>query len=130
MKQTTGKNCFATCVACITEHEIENVPCIHDSGYDEDNWFQEWNYDLQKNLGVTVIEITPNAIYEGVWFFVPGYWIASVPSLNIVGQNHAIVMKGNAVAHDPSPKKTYKTGTSDEELDIKMYSLVVPTIGA
>lgn len=36
--------------------------------------------------------------------YYPGHWIATVISENFPGATHAVVMQGNTVAHDPSPK--------------------------
>jgi len=124
IKQTTDRNCFAACIASILEVHSDEIPCLHSYGNYGDEWFRQWNADLLEKFGITIIEIAENAILEGVWFFTAGYWIASVPSLNLIGKNHCIVMFDDKVVFDPSPKKNYDVGMTTEQLDIKSYSLL------
>lgn len=51
-------------------------------------------------------------VYDQKKIWRSGYWMASVKSKNFKGMYHAIVMHGERVAHDPSTKKRYRTGTN------------------
>ena len=55
-------------------------------------------------------EMGLDLVYDQKKIWRSGYWIASVLSKNYEAGSHAIVMKGDKVAHDPSTKKRYKTG--------------------
>ncbi len=91
-------DCFRACIASILElPNDDRLPNAHGEG-----WFQTWQ-DWLGRFGLS-IEFDATRIWR------ESFWIASVPSKNLEGVTHAIVMQGSQVAFDPSTKKTYRTG--------------------
>lgn len=100
-------DCFRACIASILELGHEDLPNPHDA----DHWFDAWQEALAP-YGLRLIEWEVSAEPE-LWF--EGYWIASVPSLNL-GTNddgspvlHCVVMRGSEFVHDPSMGKRYES---------------------
>jgi len=89
-------DCLRACIATVLQIHISNLPNYH-----SDKYFLDW----MKLLATSGIEIRYG---QSCW--IEGYWIASVPSKNFKGVKHSIVMKGQLVFFDPSPKKKYKIG--------------------
>lgn len=91
-------DCFRACVASILEMPIEELPT-----YNSESWLLSWNNWLEK-YGLYLQYKT-----YGKGNFAGGYWIASVPSLNLgEGVKHVVVMHKDKLVHDPSPHKKYK----------------------
>lgn len=93
--QTTDTDCMRACIATVLQINPKKLPNPQDTF---------WRVDWQEALG-------PMGVYmveEEAGQFWDGYWIARVPSKNLDGREHAIVMlaKGG-VFHDPSNKKKY-----------------------
>ena len=93
-------DCFRACMCSV--FDIENTDDL--PNVDDDKWLWRWKTILRR-IGITV-EYDDKRIWRA------GYWIASVPSKNLEGQTHAIVMHGHKVAHDPSTKRRYRRGTN------------------
>ncbi len=75
----------------------DHMPNTHDSG-----WVFKWR-DFLGAMGLT----TSTANAKGpIWKH--HLWIASVPSKNLDGSTHAIVMRGHQVEFDPSPRRRYR----------------------
>ena len=89
-------DCLRACIATVLQIPIKSLPNFH-----TDRFFLDW----MKLLGNFGIEL---GYGKSCW--IEGYWIASVPSKNFKGVKHCIVMKGQLVFFDPSPKKKYKRG--------------------
>jgi len=93
-------DCFRACMASILEiPNSNNIPNI-----DQKKWLNNWMNWLEvrgMRLGMD---------HEAIWK--DGYWIATVPSLNLRDTTHAIVMFGGKVAFDPSTHKKYRKGTN------------------
>lgn len=101
-------NCFAACIASLLEVPLDAVPDPSPTlPYAE--WEAVWLDALSKrNLWMVGLQVDPEDP-EGLWWLSPGFWIASIPSLNLVTENgdpdrHAVVMRGDSLAHDPSPR--------------------------
>lgn len=113
-------DCFRACVASILELPIEHLPNPH---HPEFHWWDAWNEWLQ-DRGFNLVEWDvpkggerPDGL--GVWCPLDGFWIATVPSLNVEPDperpatgRHCIVMEGQRIAHDPSTAKK-RTGWED-----------------
>jgi hypothetical protein len=66
------------------------------------NWFIDWlNWLSQYGISLH---------YEGKACWQEGFWIASVPSKNFNNATHSIIMNGQEVYFDPSPKIKYEIG--------------------
>lgn len=92
-------DCLRACIASILElPNDDRLPNIHGS-----TWYSTW----QKWFGQFGLSME----YDDQRIWRESYWIASVKSKNYNdGTTHAIVMKGQEVAFDPSTKKRYRTG--------------------
>lgn len=93
---------------------MEDLPNIHD-----EKWFFRWR-NIFRSVGIE-FEFDQDRIWRN------GYWIASVKSKNFEGTTHAIVMKGQKVAFDPSPKKRYRKDTNllGEDVVLGGYYFVI-----
>lgn len=103
-------DCFRACIASILELPILNLPNPH---HPEFHWWDAWNKWLDdRGLDLVEWDIPPGNERPdglGVWCPLRGFWIATVPSLNLPPNperpnlgRHCIVMKGLEIAHDPS----------------------------
>lgn len=90
-------DCFRACMTSILG--IPNSPDLPDGG---DGWIGKW-YTFLYQRGLTIQ-------YDETKIWREGFWIASVPSKNFEKCTHSIIMLGQEVYFDPSPKDTYKTG--------------------
>lgn len=94
-------DCFRAAMCSVLDIPMsDDLPNVDDEGC----WFFKWNRIVER-IGLAV-EYDEKRIWRR------GYWIASVPSKNLAGCTHAIVMKGHQVAHDPSTKRRYRRGQS------------------
>lgn len=93
-------DCFRACVASILNEPIESLPNPHD------DWDAGW-FKAMRKRGLQMVEANIEHWYPD------GYWIAGLPSLNLPGCMHAVVMRGGELIHDPSLGKKY---TDDEAL--------------
>ena len=103
-------DCLRACIATVLQIPIKLLPNFHSN-----HFFIDWMNLLDK-FGIEI------RYSQSCW--IQGYWIASVPSKNFktkiisasdlwqgkTGVKHSIVMKGQEVFFDPSPKKKYKVG--------------------
>ena len=91
-------DCFRACLTSILC--IENSPDL--PNVDKESWFIDWhNFLYPKGLTLS---------YEKEACWKNGFWIATVKSKNFEGEFHSIIMKGQEVYFDPSPKETYEEG--------------------
>lgn len=67
----------------------------------ESDWLLVW----MRFLGWMGLELAHDFADGPIW---RNQWIASVPSKNIEGATHAIVMDNHRVAFDPSPNRRYR----------------------
>jgi hypothetical protein len=96
-------DCFRACMATLVQLPPAVLPNDHSPHW----WFNWWRFLGQFGLSLDGYH---DAKTGAIWHEQP--WIASVPSLNLDGSTHAILMhEGGKVFHDPSPKKRYRTGT-------------------
>jgi len=132
-------DCFRACVCSILEIPIEQFPLIMPS--DGKDWWYEIDEHLRKFYGCYMVDWELKEDKNGEWeirgwcgkypFPEKGYWIASVPSLNIAPdpetgepRRHAVVMDGFEVAWDPSRGK--KRVGFDEDDTIYNVTILVP----
>lgn len=113
---TKQGDCLRACIATILQIPIETLPNFHSKRH-----FLDWIKLLSK-LGIEI------RYSKSCW--IEGYWIASVPSKNFKGIMHSIVMKGQEVFFDPSPKKKYKIGQNllSERIVIGGYNFIISDI--
>lgn len=90
-------DCFRACVASILDEPIESLPNPHD------NWDEGW-FDAMRERGLQMVEANIEHWYPD------GYWIAQLPSLNLPGCMHVVVMRGGDLIHDPGLTKRYTDG--------------------
>lgn len=109
-------DCFRACMATV----LQVTPIILPNDHSPHWWFN-W----KKYLNQFGMELNYDTATGPIWQ--SHKWIASVPSLNLKEQTHAIVMDGQKVFHDPSTRKRYKTGTNLLGQDIVLggYFLLV-----
>lgn len=92
-------DCFRACMASMLElPNCDDLPNLDHPG----GWLFVW-IQILATFGMR-LGMDDKAIWR------EGYWIASVPSLNLEGKSHAIVMHDCNVAFDPSTMKTYEAG--------------------
>lgn len=105
-------DCFRACVCSLLElpHEAFESPS---PALPHNEWAVAWQRQLmERGFWMAGIEVDPD---DEPWYASPGYWIASVPSLNLgTDENgdpirHAVVMHGTELAHDPSTQNRYTT---------------------
>jgi hypothetical protein len=94
-------DCLDACCASILGVPIGTVPCRHG-----ERWWDHLHDALRPHgycIGVLDMKLSPPR----------GYWIASVPSLNLVPTEggrpvlHVVVACGDEFVHDPSKGKRY-----------------------
>ncbi len=93
-------DCFRACITSILD--VPNSLELPSST--GPSWLADWS-NLLYDYGLSL-----NYETEACWR--RGYWVAHVPSLNIEGSSHCIVMNGQKVAFDPSTKRQYEQGVS------------------
>lgn len=94
-------NCFATCIACILDLPVEDVPNFcGDYWSDDGEWFRQTNKWLAQH-GLRYIELG-----FGDWVF--NYH--GVPDVDVIvsgpgprGCDHAVIWRDGKLAHDPHP---------------------------
>lgn len=111
-------DCLRACIASLLEAPINVLP-----NPISEKWAEEWGEFLE-GMGFSYIEIDLTDCGQCWWHLADDqYWIASVPSLNHEGYLHSVVMRGGALAHDPSLGQTY----TEVPLDIiKEMTFLVP----
>lgn len=93
-------DCFRACMTSILGvPNTDAFPNVHGV-----TWFRTWKKVLSR-FGLSI-----SYYGSGGPIWRDGYWIASVKSRNFEGVTHAIIMKGDEVAYDPSTKKRYRKG--------------------
>lgn len=100
-------DCMRACLTSMLDipntHKLPNFTEKTKEGH-YNGGFSKW-YKLLREMGL-------DFKYDQKKIWRSGYWMASVKSKNYKGGSHAIVMYGDKVAHDPSTKKRYRTGTN------------------
>jgi hypothetical protein len=110
-------NCFSACLASLLELPVEQVPNFGVDGLPpfgvteaehllwSRRFFENVNAWLAP-LGFSYFEVaTPEALPEILWAAVPsGFWIAVGPGGRET-TNHAVVMQGREIVHDPHPSR-------------------------
>lgn len=89
-------NCYAACIASIFELSLEFVPSPN--GNDDDFWpiYHSW---FEKG-NARVVTLT-----RGEWVPPESYLIGTVKSPRFENTDHAVVIYGGKVVHDPHPSK-------------------------
>lgn len=100
-------DCMRACITSILNipntDKLPNFTEKTKEGHHNAGW-PKW-YKLLNEMGL-------DFRYDEKQIWRSGYWIASIQSKNYKGSYHAVVMKGHEIAHDPSTKKRYRTGTN------------------
>ena len=114
LKEKPRGDCLRACLCSVLELPIDAIPNV----IAEDDWWERLTDHLREHHG---FELWNFDFDEGTERFAPlGYWIAAVPSLNLPpAENgepylHAVVMKGERLAWDPSAKRRYEQVALDE----------------
>jgi len=91
-------DCFETCVASVLDLERPEVPYFMDLP----NWWQEFRKWLfARGLDCAALELMVQG--DRIVDAPKGYWIGSGKS-PFGPHNHAVVMLGQDIAHDPDPR--------------------------
>lgn len=107
-------DCFDACLASVLETDLADCYIRHGEG-----WWESAEAVARRHGHVIFEPYRLDLLPEGTepytaevlgdWIGA-AYWIASVPSQNLPGERHVIVMRGSHVAHDPSIGSTYAPG--------------------
>jgi hypothetical protein len=95
-------DCLRTAVECILELPLATLRNYTEPEY-RALWFSYLCNDLWR-LG----KIRTYTFEGGALWWPEGYWVATVPSLNVPKSHHAVVMYGDQLAWDVSPNKRYE----------------------
>lgn len=109
-------DCFRACICSILELPLDAFESPSPS-LPYDQWNAMWQRQLmERGLWMCGIEVNSD---DPPWYASPGYWIASVPSLNLGTDDngdplrHAVVMRGAELAHDPAMRQRYTRSPID-----------------
>lgn len=114
-------DCYRACVCTILGLERDDL-----TSPSPELPYEEWNAAWQQQLGplglwqVGVEMERPTS--PDRWWLSPGYWIASVPSLNLGNDSdgepirHAVVMRGPGLIHDPALDERYTCVNLDTDV--------------
>lgn len=94
-------NCYATCIACLLDLEVEDVPnfCVD---YPADEWFQETQRWLAKRgTGTVYYTGGQTALDELTALYPAAYCIVAGPGPR--GCDHVVIYRGGEMVHDPHP---------------------------
>lgn len=103
-------NCFRACIASVFEIDIDEVdiPELEQTLWDGDDWFSlvvDWAWS--KDYAVWFwYNSNPHGKQIPVQGIDDRYLIATGPSPRHQDTDHAVVFKGNKLAHDPHPSKS------------------------
>lgn len=100
VRQPTYDSCVAACVATILHWPVEATPHV-DHSLPAGEWWDPYVDAVREQLDVELVPLEPDPPPAGLW-------MAFLPSLNIPGKPHAIVMRGRDVAWDPSNDGRYE----------------------
>lgn len=92
-------NCFATCIACLLDMKVDDVPNFCSMG-DEVWWFEatEW---CRRQRGLVILEVGYNAEYvERFHADVLGIASGKSPRGDFP---HSVIYRGTKLLHDPHP---------------------------
>jgi hypothetical protein len=115
-------DCVPAALASLLEVPIDRVRIAHaDDGFDA--WWLRV-HDALRPFGLYLLH------HPAEWPAPPGYWIAGVPSLNLLENGepmgHVIVMHGTNVAHDPALGRRYDRGPLPESAEVQERWVLVP----
>jgi hypothetical protein len=116
-------DCWPACLASILEVPITSIAVPHE----EEDWWKATR-DALKPHGFECFSSRGEVVLQY------GYWIGTVPSLNLGTYEedgspvlHCVVMKGDRIAHDPSiGEHQYATGTHVDDIDLRECTVLVP----
>jgi hypothetical protein len=114
-------DCMDAAVASILELPLERVRIAHN---DDEHWWVTTQKALNP-LGWAMVTADAR-VYPYSLTGPPVYWLASVPSLNLRGETHMIVMANDQVAHDPSMGESIEVGTLIGDLKVSAAYVLVP----
>lgn len=119
---TPTGNCLPACLASMLDLPSPDVLPNFVTWPADDDWWDRVNAWLHDELGVFMLDwpVEDLGWTEDAWGH-HGLWKAAVPSLNLppdpetgIARNHAVVMRRNRLAWDPSTGKRYESvGLSD-----------------
>lgn len=122
--QTTPNNCVSTCIAMITNEDVDTVTEKFHDRYRKDPKISVATYFQEIGLPHTVLPAIVRYTDEG------GIFVLSVPSLNYEGGSHCILVhhhhNGDWDVYDPNKgrqdKKYYVNGPLDSDLAVQIVS--------
>lgn len=103
-------NCFATCMACILDLEVRDVPNF--CGNDGDEWFLEANRWLQRRFHLRMIVLKWDSKANAAYGLGDALCIASGPAAR--GFMHSVVWQAGKLIHDPHPDGTGLIGEPED----------------
>lgn len=105
-------DCFAACVASLLGLPLEEVPNYHG-----DDWWERWQgWFGERGVAPVFLHVEPG------WSW-PGYWIGNPRSpLGARHEDrdlvqHAVVMRGRELAHDPHPRLDFLPACDPSTID-------------
>lgn len=107
-------NCYAACLASILEIPLDNVP--FPDGNDNNFWTIYCNWFKSNNACIVTIQKND---------FIPpeSYLIGTVKSPRFENSDHAVVIFGGKIIHDPHPSKA---SLSDNLNDVTHIDFIFP----
>lgn len=123
-------DCFDACLASLLEVPLEDVRVPHD-----DQWWDHAVAAVGRHGHVIFEPYRLDLLPEGTEPYTApvlgewignAYWIAAVPSHNLPGERHVIVMRGADVAHDPGLGSPYTPGPLGEDVPVFNAMLLLP----
>lgn len=111
-------DCYAACIASIFEIPLESVP--KPNGIDDDFWpiYHEWF----AKYNARVISVA-----RGDFIPPDAYLVGTVKSPRFKDTDHAVVIYGNKVVHDPHPDRTSERDDLSEVFSIDFIFPIDPS---
>ena len=124
VQQTLPNNCVSACIAMVTGFDIEKVTAEFHQEYCDNTAITEYTYLQNIGYECKLLDALFRQPKEGF------IYIAIVPSLNIQGGSHAVVIQYSEddgfIIHDPNKgregKLYYVNGVKDSDLAFQLIS--------
>lgn len=123
-------NCFQACIASIFEIPISTIPHFCQEYPYSDEWYREFNKWLDQ-FGYCTMNFQPgkdeNKKAWIEWLEISNFYaVAGVSSTLSANVEHAVVIKGTDIVHDPMGKNRPKF-TFDDIIDIQVILVKDPS---
>lgn len=114
-------NCFATCMACILDLDVDQVPNFMHEG---DEWFAAAQSWLSRRYSLRLLTLKWDARENAAWGLGKTLCIASGPASR--GFMHSVVWQAGKMIHDPHPDGTGLIGDPE---DYVVFLATDPSLG-